>query len=92
MTNRRNFLTGTTAALITLAAPAVIRTPGLLMPVRQPVTWWNDEWIARYWEIDTMIRPPMVAADWQFRAIAIKPGTLFYVAYDGVRALDPLRA
>ena len=34
--NRRTFLTG---ALAALAAPAIIRTPGLLMPVRRlPVT------------------------------------------------------
>lgn len=38
-TSRRGFLAGLGAGLVVLAAPAVIRTPGLIMPVRA----WVDE-------------------------------------------------
>lgn len=42
--SRRGFLTGLGAGLVALAAPAVIRIPGLLMPVRalakpEPFVW-----------------------------------------------------
>lgn len=35
--NRRGFLTGLVSAI---AAPAVVTTPGLLMPLRGIVPWW----------------------------------------------------
>lgn len=45
MTSRRNFLLGLGAAL---AAPAIIRTPGLLMPVRKVIK--PEHELAVLWE------------------------------------------
>ena len=66
--SRRCFLSGLGSALVAIAAPAVIRTPGLLMPVRQPPVivptaaevdafaagnWEHVEWLEYQITIDT---------------------------------------
>lgn len=49
-TTRRNFLIGLGAASIAIATPAIIRTPGLLMPVRKvtPVERLEPGWYVGY--------------------------------------------
>lgn len=52
MVGRRDFLIGLGAAGIALAAPAIIRTPGLLMPIKSLIVpSAEDRWFLRY-ELD----------------------------------------
>lgn len=80
MTSRRSFLIGLGSAL---AAPAVIRTAGLLMPVRkviEPEVFLFDLMRANF---EKMIRPPMVASSEMFNLpFALMPGCVTYVGHD----------
>jgi hypothetical protein len=55
--NRRGFLGGLIAAL---AAPAVIRTPGLLMPIKQPVFIPLKSGLVSYGELAAITRKAFV--------------------------------
>lgn len=62
MINRRNFLTGLVA---TLAAPAIIRTPGLLMPVRKPfgiLRLWPSPEAPQIWAVEGVMAPGDLAS------------------------------
>ena len=80
VTSRRSFLIGATAALVGIAAPAVIRTPGLLMPVRKPVGRLRDYGlIAEY--IEKAARPPMLASPMLNNSpVVLLPGAISYIS------------
>lgn len=80
MITRRSMLLGLTASLI--AAPAVIRTPGLLMPIRKLIEP-DDPWLVRWGPSTEFIfrtsipegkwRDMYAAADWPSRTIKAPP-------------------
>lgn len=75
MTNRRAFLLGIGAAL---AAPAVIRTAGLLMPIQPVLDIWMVNWGPT---IELYGNSPMVLS----KALE---GLVFWLADDGFYTID----
>lgn len=77
MVTRRSMLLGLTASLI--AAPAVIRTPGLLMTIVAPHLITPEEY-ARMLAFDKLIRPPMVMdAALRSDPLTMLPGSITYI-------------
>ncbi len=90
MTSRRSFLIGLGSAL---AAPAVIRTAGLLMPVRKVIEPEPaDLFSLMQMHYDRMVNPPLVMSEIIDLPFAIQAGVISYAGHGVFEARELVAA